>query len=77
MLARISRLLRRRPDPVEREVTPGQRAASAALDRAEADRDQLRAQRSEVKAHAGWWRQRRRENHFAERIEMLYRGAEQ
>ncbi|MFF9215642.1 DUF7620 family protein [Streptomyces viridosporus] len=62
---------------MERTITPGQQAASAALGRAEADRAQLRAQRSEVTAHAGWWRQKRKENHFAERVEMLYGGAEQ
>ncbi|MFH8792183.1 hypothetical protein [Streptomyces sp. NPDC017941] len=77
MLAWISRLLHRRPDPEERPASPGQQAAAAALDRAQADRDQLRAQRGEVKAHARTWRQRRTENHFSERIEMLYGGAEQ
>ncbi len=77
MLAWISRLLHRPPEPQERPATPGQQAATAALDRAEADRDQLRAQRGEVKAHARTWRQRRKENHFSERIEMLYGGAEQ
>ncbi|MFM9652747.1 DUF7620 family protein [Streptomyces galilaeus] len=76
MLAWISGLLRRRPDAVEREVTPGQLEASAALGRAEAARARLRAQRGEVKAHAGTWRKRREENHFAERIAMLYGGAE-
>lgn len=77
MLAWISRLLHRQPEPKARPVTPGQQAATAALDRAEADRDQLRAQRGEVKAHARTWRQRRKENHFSERIEMLYGGSEQ
>ncbi|USQ82621.1 hypothetical protein NFX46_01865 [Streptomyces phaeoluteigriseus] len=77
MLAWISRLLRRRPDAGEPEVSPGQREASAALGRAQADRAQLHAQRSEVKAEARVWRHRREENHFAERIAALYRGAEQ
>jgi len=77
MLAWISSLLRRQPEVAEREVTVGQREATAALDRAEADRAQLRAQRGEVKAHARTWRQRRKENHFSERIAALYRGVEQ
>ncbi|MFJ4617436.1 hypothetical protein [Streptomyces sp. NPDC088812] len=77
MLAWISRLLRRRPETAEPEITAGQQAASEALDRAEAAHAQLRAQRSEVKAEAGIWRRRREENHFSERIGMLYRGAEQ
>ncbi|MFH8805466.1 hypothetical protein ACH4F6_38995 [Streptomyces sp. NPDC017936] len=77
MLARISRLLHRRPEPAERQQTPGQREASAALGRAEADRARLQAQRREVAAEAGAWRRRRRENHFAEKIEALFKGGEQ
>jgi hypothetical protein len=77
MLAWISRLLHRPADPAEPVLSPGQREASAALDRAEADRAQLHAQRSEVTAEARVWRRRREENHFSERIAALFRGDEQ
>lgn len=77
MLAWISRLLHRRPDPEEQSISRGQREASAALGRAVDARALLRAQRSEVTTEASIWRRWREENHFAEKIEALYRGAEQ
>jgi hypothetical protein len=68
MLAWIRRLRRPRPESTEPTATPGQRAADAALSRAEAARARVRAQREQVQADAGWWRRRREENHLAELV---------
>lgn len=77
MLTWIRRLLdRRRDEQGERPVTEGQRAASAALDRAENARARMQAQRREVEAEAGSWRLRRERNHFAELVRDVVLGGE-
>lgn len=58
----------------ERDVTPGQEAAEAALDRARADRQAGRERGPEVSAEASRLRHLREHNHFAEAIGQLYRG---
>lgn len=73
----IKRLLRRHHDEeASRPVTEGQRAANAALGRAQADRSSLRALRSEVRAEAAGWRARRERNHLAEQIRATVLGGE-
>ncbi|MGW0795201.1 DUF7620 family protein [Streptomyces sp. NPDC002692] len=57
-------------------MTEGQRAASAALDRAEAARARVRAQRGEVRAEAAGWKVRRERNHLAEQIRAAVLGGE-
>lgn len=71
----IRRLLRRHRDvPEERPVTEGQRAADAALGRAQDARARVRAQAREVRAEAEGWRQRRERNHFGELIRSTVLG---
>ncbi|MFJ1650119.1 hypothetical protein ACIOC2_01625 [Streptomyces sp. NPDC088337] len=57
-------------------MTEGQRAASAALGRAEAARARVRAQAGEVRAEAEGWKARRERNHFAELVRSVVLGGE-
>ncbi|MFD7794309.1 hypothetical protein [Streptomyces sp. NPDC059759] len=77
MLTWIQRMLRpHRDEEKGRPVTKGQEAANAALGRAEVDHALLKAQRTEVAAEADIWRERRRQNHFAELIRATVLGGE-
>lgn len=68
MLNWLKHLMRRR------RSTPGQRAASGALARAQRDRIAAEQRRPEVEETARLLRAARYENHFAERIAAAYRG---
>ncbi|WP_073946537.1 DUF7620 family protein [Streptomyces kebangsaanensis] len=57
-------------------MTEGQRAATAALDRAETARARVRAQQSAVRAEAAGWRERRERNHLAEMVRTIVLGGE-
>jgi hypothetical protein len=57
-------------------VTPGQQAASAALNRAVADRQAGEDRGPEVTAIVARLRRAREHNHFSESIGQLYRGGQ-
>ncbi|MEU9149226.1 hypothetical protein AB0D59_01400 [Streptomyces sp. NPDC048417] len=57
-------------------MTDGQRAAQAALDRAQVARARAHAQAREVRAEAADWRARRERNHFAELVRNMVLGGE-
>ncbi|MFF7987551.1 hypothetical protein ACFZDK_52295 [Streptomyces sp. NPDC007901] len=57
-------------------MTEGQRAATAALNRAEVARDRVRAQALEVRAEADTWRARRQRNHFGELVRDIVLGGD-
>lgn len=72
MLRRLAAVLAKRR--ARRPPTPGQVAATEALQRAEADREVSRRRRSEVAVAAERLRQLRSDNNFAERIRLTLEG---
>ncbi len=76
----IRRLLGHHPHEdkdLEVPATPGQRAADAALGRAEEARASVQAQREEVEHEAHAWKLRRENNHFAQLIRNVVLGGDQ
>ncbi|MDT0477415.1 hypothetical protein RM863_35365 [Streptomyces sp. DSM 41014] len=57
-------------------MSEGQRAANAALDRAESARARVRARARDVRAEAEEWRRIRERNHLAELIRRTVLGEE-
>lgn len=73
----IRRLLRRREGVcLERVVTPGQQEATAALNNITAVRREIQAQAPEAAELSNQLRVFRERNHFAEAMELLYRGGD-
>lgn len=73
----LRRIMRRPAVSLEREAprpTPGQRAATQALYRAECDRDLGESRAGEVTAAADRLREARERNHFAEMIRLSLGG---
>jgi hypothetical protein len=71
----IKCLHRRHSAPApERAETPGQRAASSALVRAQSARREMEGMRPQVAAAAATLRAARQRNHFAEMIKMVFEG---